>query len=186
MRGRLGPALELHLRDPVHAPDQMKLGGHFERDRYPCERPSRHMIWVLLGGLALLLPQPAIAVPACSATLSGGLDFGPYDVYSPAPLTATARLRLTCPKGLTPQITISAGNSGAFDWRELRSLGDALRYNVYQDAGMTIIWGDGTGGSSAYLSAAGNAQLTVYGRVPAAQDVTSGAYTDLLTVTVFL
>lgn len=144
------------------------------------------MIWVLGAGLLVLLPRPAAAVPACSASINGGLDFGPYDVYSPTSLTASARLRLTCPKGLTPQITISSGNSGAFDWRELRSPADALRYNVYQDAGMTIVWGDGTGSSSAYVSAVGNAQLTIYARVPAGQDVSSGSYSDLLTVTVFL
>lgn len=126
-----------------------------------------------------------MALPTCSATVSGGLSFGVYDVYAAVPLTATARLRLNCPKGQAPQITISAGNSGSFAWRELRSASDRLRYNVYLDPAMTVVWGDGTDGSSPWIGS-GNAQLTLYGRVPAGQDVSSGDYSDTLVVTVFL
>lgn len=170
----------------MHAVDQSVLDGRSGTARYRGKRPLRHMIPALLAGSLLCAPAVVHAAPACSASVNGALDFGTYDVYSPVAPTATARLRLTCPKGLTPQVTISSGNSGAFDWRELRSGTDALRYNVFLDAAMTVVWGDGTGGSSAFTSATGNAQLTLYARVPAGQDATAGAYSDVLVVTVFL
>ena len=132
-------------------------------------------------------PTLARGAPTCSATASSGIAFGVYDVFSPVPLTSTARLRLNCPKGLRPQVIIGTGNSGRFAWRELRtSSQDALRYNVFQDAGMTVVWGDGTDGSLSFFSSGGNAQLVIYGKVPPGQDATPGDYTDVLTITVFL
>lgn len=138
-----------------------------------------------------LLPFTAAAAPSCSASVMTGLSFGAYDVFSAAPLTTTARIRLNCPKGQAPQITIGTGNnSTTFRARRLSggtgAATDFLEYNVYQDAAMTVIWGDGTDGSSSFVSASGNAQLLLYGRIPAGQDVAAGTYTDTLTVTVFL
>jgi spore coat protein U-like protein len=145
-----------------------------------------------LATIALaLLPLTAAAAPSCSAVVMTGLTFGTYDVFSAAPLTSTARIRLSCPKGQAPQITISPGsNSTTFRARRLSGgtpgATDFLEYNVYQDAAMRVVWGDGTDGSAAWVSPTGNAQLLLYGRIPAGQDVASGNYTDALTVTVFL
>ena len=115
-----------------------------------------------------------------------GLAFGTYDPFSPSPLLSTARVRLSCPQGQNPQITISRGNSSTYLSRELWSGSERLRYNVYQDAAMSVIWGDGTDGSVAYISPTGSAQLVLYGRIPAGQDAAAGDYGDTLTVTVFL
>lgn len=138
-------------------------------------------LWLLL----LLLPTSAAAAPpsTCSASVQGDLAFGTYDPLSPAPLPSTARVRLSCPKGLSAQVLLSSGNSGTFTWRELRSTSAALRYNVYQDAGGTVVWGDGSEGSSLYTSGGGNEQLILYGRIPPAQDVPDGIYSDALTLT---
>jgi spore coat protein U-like protein len=140
----------------------------------------------LLALALLLLPAgPARAALTCTATVTGGIVFGTYDVFAPAPLTSTGRIRLNCPKGLTAQIFLSAGNSADFTWRELRSPDGALRYNVYQDPGWSVVWGDGSDGSSVYVSTGGNAQLVLYGRIPAGQDVPDGTYSDALTLTLF-
>jgi spore coat protein U-like protein len=143
-------------------------------------------LWLLAVAALTSVPAVAKAVPSCSATVATGLVFGTYDVFSPVALTSTARMRLNCPKGQTPQVTISSGNSGTFVWRELRSPSDRLRYNVYLDAAMTVIWGDGTDGSQAWVSPGGNAQLLIYGLIPPGQDAIAGDYADVLTVTVFL
>jgi outer membrane usher protein FimD/PapC len=61
-------------------------------------------------------------------------------------------------------------------------------YDLYRDAARTTIWGDGTGSTATYtqLSVPNNTaqNLTIYGRISAAQDVRAGTYTDSVTVTI--
>lgn len=62
---------------------------------------------------------------------------------------------------------------------------DTLNYNLYSNAGRTTLWGEG----SDKVSKIGEGLLTtstynVYGKIPAAQDVTPGSYADAVTVTV--
>jgi len=176
----------------VHAADQTDTRRQPNDPGYRADPPLSPPLRVTLARLILLAaaaltPFAASAVPSCSATVMTGIAFGTYDVFSPAPLTSTGRLRLNCPRGQSPQITLSTGNSGRYAWRELRTPAqDALRYNVYLDPAMTVVWGDGTDGSQPYVSPGGNAQLVIYGKVPAGQDATPGDYLDLLTITVFL
>lgn len=82
-----------------------------------------------------------------------------------------------------------SSNSGVFDPREMKKLGgtDLLNYNLFIDSSMLNVWGDGTSNTSMFR---GRVQknfpmiLTVYGGIPAGQDVSPGLYTDILTVTV--
>jgi spore coat protein U-like protein len=62
---------------------------------------------------------------------------------------------------------------------------DTLSYSLYQDAGRTTLWGDGSAGTSARSSTGtGTAQtFTVYGRVPSNATAPVGSYTDTITVT---
>ncbi len=63
---------------------------------------------------------------------------------------------------------------------------DYLSYELYQDTGRTTVWGN----SGTALFSAGSAPskaprtFTVYGRIPAAQDVPAGAYADTVIATV--
>jgi spore coat protein U-like protein len=62
-----------------------------------------------------------------------------------------------------------------------------LNYNLYLDAGLSLIWGDGTGGTSIYSATAVNAvpvTVTVFGSIPASQDAHTGAYTDSVKATI--
>src|SRR5205085_11704978 len=63
-----------------------------------------------------------------------------------------------------------------------------LNYNMYTTPSYTIVWGDGTSGTSVENYNANQNQnqisFTDYGRVPASQFVTAGSYTDTITVTV--
>ena len=65
---------------------------------------------------------------------------------------------------------------------------EALTYNLYLDASRTTIWGDGTGGTQAYSdpSAKKNQSVTVtiYGRIPAGQDVSAVSYSNTITATI--
>ncbi len=64
---------------------------------------------------------------------------------------------------------------------------DALNYNLYLDAARTSIWGDGTGGTALFTVAipSGKAvNVTIFGRIPAGQDVAAGSYSDSIVVTI--
>jgi spore coat protein U-like protein len=145
----------------------------------------------LLIGLALLWVQPGLAgraEAACSLSVTGGVAFGSYNVFSASPLDATTTIAYRCgPQDQNIAVWLSTGTSGTFAYRTLVSGSNVLRYNLYLDAACTLIWGDGTGGSSAYYIADPPknvwVDLTVYGRAPAGQDVPAGSYTDTITVT---
>lgn len=142
---------------------------------------------IALAVAALLAaPRQAAAAPPCRATIAGTLVFGVYDVFSPAPLDSSVRLVLTCAASQAPQVLISKGNSSTFAARELRAGSDVLRYNLYLDAARTRVWGDGTEGSLFWAPPRGNAQATIWARVPPLQDAAAGDYSDTLVVTVFL
>jgi spore coat protein U-like protein len=59
---------------------------------------------------------------------------------------------------------------------------------LYLNATRTTIWGDGTSGTSRYtrwlVPANQNISLSVYGRIPAQQDVSVGNYTDTVIATI--
>ena len=64
-----------------------------------------------------------------------------------------------------------------------------LTYNLYSDAATTIVWGDGSAGSTANTTEAlsGNhptSILTVFGRLDAGQDVPAGSYSDMVVITI--
>ena len=125
---------------------------------------------------------------ACTIS-STGVSFGTYDVFAPAPTDSTGSVVYDCdPSDKNIRITLSTGSSGTFLPRELTNGLDQLAYNLFDDAALTSIWGDGTGGSNFYFIKNPHPQkpvaLTIYGRLSPLQDVAAGAYTDSVVVTV--
>lgn len=136
---------------------------------------------VLLVGYAL----PAEAACTVSAT---GVAFGTYDVFQATPSDSTGTITYRCGNNDKDiRITISTGSSGTFTSRTLRLGAETLSYNLFSDAARTQVWGDGSGGTWSYFlhNPQNNRDivLTVFGRVPAAQDVAVGSYTDTVVVT---
>ena len=157
-------------------------------------------------GLALVLAA-ALAVPAHAAapvcTLNtGGMAFGNYDPTSASAVTTMASGTLLCTytgTGFTATITVSAGNSGSYATRSMVLGAQSLSYNVYLDPGYTLIFGNGSGntydftvcypgGTVVCTGVTGASGLvytgTVYGQIPARQNIRAGTYTDNLVVTV--
>jgi spore coat protein U-like protein len=115
------------------------------------------------------------------------VNFGSYDVFSGAVQDSTGTITVDCKnpeqKPLSIIISINKGSSGGFTPRQMTSaVGDRLNYYLFTDAAHTTIWGDGTGGGTITRNTILNA--TIYGRIPAAQNVSTGAYSDVLTATV--
>ncbi len=128
---------------------------------------------------------------ACSINATS-MNFGSYDVFSPAPLDSTSTVTVAC-DSFTFFISIAIGtspNSGLFNPRQMKHLTgpDLLNYNVYTNASRTTIWGDGTGGTGfgfIFFVPPNRTRIrTVYGRIPPSQDIPAGPYGDTLTVTI--
>ncbi len=121
------------------------------------------------------------------------INFGSYDVFSSYVKDSTGTLTVSCSnpeqKSMMVTILISSGSSGKFNPRQMQSSGgtDRLNYYLFTDPSMTAIWGDGTGGSSTVTSVVARTSSftsTIFGRIPAGQNVTTGNYSDTLTATV--
>ena len=128
----------------------------------------------------------------CTVTTTPA-SFGTYDVFSSAPLDTTGTISLMCnnpeKKPMPVTISISSGGSGSFNPRQMRLAGgsDRMNYSLFLDPSRSTIWGDGTGGTSTFISTIIKTtplNATIYGRVPARQNLRAGAYSDNLVVTV--
>lgn len=142
--------------------------------------------------IALLFVFLARSADACTVSTTA-VVFANYDVFSPAPLASTGSVTVTCDLTPLPDVTISIGpsaRSGGFLPRQMKhaALSDLLSYNLYIDAGGTSLWGDGTGGTqTVFLKNVKKRRpitVPIYGIVPPAQNVSAGAYSDALTVTI--
>lgn len=58
-----------------------------------------------------------------------------------------------------------------------------LLYNLYTNATLTTVWGDGTGQSATVGDTQSVANYTVCGRIPARQNAHVGVYNDTIVIT---
>lgn len=122
--------------------------------------------------------------PTCSVS-AGTLSFGSY---SPAAATvASAGVSVNCSNGAPYQVSLGSGqNVSGATRRMARSGGGYLNYFLFSNSARTVAWGDGTAlGARVNGTGSGTSQtLTVYGRIPGAQAVPAGSYSDSVVVTV--
>ena len=121
------------------------------------------------------------------------VNFGFYDMFSVTALDSTGTITVTCnspPQNpiVPARLDLTAGSSGSFAQRRMTSVsGGGLNYNLFNDKAKTVILGDGSGGSvylSNVITKAAPWNITVYGRIPARQNVTPGVYSDSITATI--
>jgi spore coat protein U-like protein len=152
---------------------------------------SRTLRNTILGTTAIwfvVLSQPLFAASSCSFTSITAVSFGTYNVFSALPNTGgVGSINIHCQSGGGPSlvVTLSTGQSNTYSSRVMRSGSNSLNYNLYTSATRTVVWGDGTGGSSV-MTAPNNitTTLSVFGQIPAGQDATVGTYADSITVVV--
>lgn len=162
-------------------------------------RPSIHNVRLFLAALVFMaVAGPAIA-GACSVS-SSGLAFGAYQPLTfagklvSADKTSDGAVSVVCTGIVTGgSYSISLGPSAtgnSISPRYLDRIGgdSAMVYNIYRDASLTSIWGDGVTGSMLAGSLPvgdSNHTHTVYGRIPAGQSsLRSGNYSGSLTMTI--
>jgi spore coat protein U-like protein len=127
------------------------------------------------------------AEAACTLSASS-ITFPLYNVFSTSTTDSTGTLTYTCANGDHDiRISISKGSSATFTPRGLKRGTETLSYNLFTSSTFGTIWGDGTGTTTTYFNhnpPNSAVALTVYARVPAAQDVSVGTYTDTVVVTI--
>jgi spore coat protein U-like protein len=155
------------------------------------------------GGCAALLVLALTAADAAGAAdcvvSTSGVAFGIYDAALDTPNDSTGALTVTCTYVLGSaikvpyEVALSAGNSGNYAQRLLRAGTATLKYNLFDSATRTRVWGNGTAGTGlvggTLLVGPGTGNNTrqnshpVYGRIPALQDAATGTYSDSILVT---
>jgi spore coat protein U-like protein len=150
---------------------------------------KKNTVLSFLALLPLLALAPRADALTCTFSSVTGVNFGSYDVFSATPRTATGTITFSCRQTggvVFMTMDLSTGSSGTFANRTLRSGGNVLNYNLYSTAANTQVWGNGTGTTYHYSVDPKNRNaisVTVYGTIPAGQDVGVGSYTDTITVT---
>lgn len=145
----------------------------------------------LLGLVLLVLSTAARAAVNCTVRATP-VAFGSYNVFNASPLDATGTITVRCTGlGGSPvsyDIKLSAGLSGSYAPRQMANGANRLNYNLYTAATRLNVWGDGSAGTSfvsgsTTQSGSETINHTVYGRVPALQNVAVGSYSGNITVT---
>lgn len=145
----------------------------------------------ILFGFVLLFPA-GLARAACTVATTN-VGFGGYDAFRATPLDSTGSVTVTCDRNPPADITVAIGPSGTSGGFAPRMMAhsyrpDRLSYNLFTDASMNAVWGDGTASTSTVILRKINRNhpknATIYGRIPPLQNVSSGSYADSLTVTI--
>lgn len=122
---------------------------------------------------------------------AGTLSFGAYDPINAnagAPLLQSGTFQIQCTNGLTATILLGQGlnaGNGSTDSAPIRNMTNGtsnLNYQLYTTAGRSTVWDNAVGFSQ--LTTGQTQTLTVYGTIPAGQNVTSGSYSDTVVITV--
>jgi len=175
---------------------------------------SFRIVALVLAGLGVLevsvaaqRRKPNTERIACSFEGQTYFPFGYYDPFAPGDMQVVTQISYRCYEvgdqvvtsrltrrastkkaKVNVEISMSRGSSGTYD-RKMRGVNDEVHYNIYLDPACTIIWGDGTGGTSTHIKK--NVEpsdsiqtIPVYGRMPAGQNATGGAYADMIVITI--
>lgn len=129
----------------------------------------------------------ATVLNACVVT-SNAMAFGNYNPTSASPTDATSTFDVICTAGTSYSVGLNAGTkAGAtVSTRQMSSGANALNYSLFSDSSRTVNWGNTPGTDTPSPTTAGvlPSTFTVYGRIPAQQNVPGGSYTDTVTITV--
>jgi spore coat protein U-like protein len=122
--------------------------------------------------------------------------FGAYDpvvANATTPRDSNGSVTITCTKGATTTIGLDAGGNSTHASGTTRAMTDGastpsyLSYEIYQDSPGGTVWSNSGAGLYTPASAPSKAprSYTVYGRIPAGQDVpVAASYSDTVTATV--
>ena len=121
------------------------------------------------------------------------LNFGAYDpvvANKTTPLDVNTTVTVLCTKGSTGvTVGLDLGTHSAAGSRFMSNGTDSLHYELYSDSAGGTVWSNAGAGLVAWpvfgpIGAGAGTPHTVFGRIPAGQDVSIGSYADVVTATV--
>lgn len=163
---------------------------------------------ILAGGVAIALgsastTEAATATANLAVTASvasncsistAAVAFGAYDPVTANASTAldgTGTVSVSCTTGASTTVTLGEGSNadtGSTAAAPLRRLKDSgtnyLSYALYSDTNRTTVWGNTGGTGVAHTGTGSLTALTVYGQIPAGQNVPAASYSDTVVATV--
>ncbi len=122
---------------------------------------------------------------------SGGVNFS-YNVFDAIPADSESAMTVTCDSFSPSVVSVGIGissTSNSINPRQMRHTSgtDVLSYNLFVNPSRTAIWGDDISGSALLLNNINDnvpRVLPIYGRIFPGQDVSAGAYSDVVTITI--
>ncbi len=145
--------------------------------------------WVVAFWLLLPAPASALCLTGFSATATA-MNFGYYAPGASLPTTTSGQVKVNCIVGVLPsfKVTLSKG-AGTFSARKMTAGGGGeLRYNLYKDGARSLIWGDGSAGTSinefSGLISLLSTSFDMFGAIEPGQYPAATSFNDLITVTV--
>lgn len=159
-------------------------------------------VHVLCIALAAVVPvstlaDSATATIAVSATVrrnctiaTAPLAFGSYDpvvAHATTPLDASATVTIACTMGTPAMIGLDGGSNAAATQRRLSNASSVyMNYEMFLDSGYATVWGNDVGNQLDAGTSPSKVprDFTVYGRIPAGQDVPIGPFNDSVVATV--
>ena len=146
-----------------------------------------------LAFLLLLCTARHAHAISCSVNVTG-MAFGNYSPLDNQPSDSVGTVTVACTNLIAIfvnfTVKLSPGVAGGYQPRQLASGTGHLSYNLYTDPLRSTVWGNGSGGTATQSLGAliaigsGALPLTVYGRIPAKQNVAPGLYSDTIIATV--
>ena len=166
---------------------------------------TRNLTLAVAGAALLFTAHAAVAgsksttfnvtssVSANCTIAATDLNFGAYDPVVANKTTAldvNTSVNVLCTKGSTGvKVGLDLGTHTAAGNRFMSNGTDSLQYELYSDSAGGTVWGNSGAGLVSWpvfgpIGAGAGVSHTVFGRVPAGQDVSVGSYSDLITATV--
>jgi spore coat protein U-like protein len=132
-----------------------------------------------------VMPVTMEIVVQCQVSASD-LDFGAIASNSITAVLGQSTIQLLCGSGATAEIALDAGLTPGSRRALIQDGGnDRLDYDLFQDPGRTIHWGDRSGRDTLEMQTTGQPQtVPIYGEIPAGQRARDGSYSDMITITV--
>ncbi len=128
---------------------------------------------------------------SCTVTSTSAVNFGNVTVSPSVTSKGQGAVSVQCTNTTPYQIGLDNGQGSGASGPAARLMtgagGATLTYGLYQDSGLSAVWGNtaGTGGNTQGGTGNGNTQsYTVYGRIPPQASVPAGNYNDTVAVTV--
>jgi spore coat protein U-like protein len=148
----------------------------------------------MAGSASADLTTSASVTANCTISTSA-LAFGAYDPVSAnasSALDGTGSVSTICTNGSSAAIRLGQGSNAdasSTDDTPVRRLkhattNDYLSYALYQEAARTTVWGNTTATDVGITGSGIEQTNTIYGRIPAGQNVPAGNYSDTVTATV--